>query len=567
MKKHSLTLSAILLIMGFATGQDNPLPPVTKTYALTNVNIVPQPGEMVERGTVVVKDGLIQAVGQDVSIPYDAKVIDADSMYLYAGFIDGLSHTGIKKEENKENENGGRRRGRPDVDDPGNPPNELAGIQPQRMSSDMLNAKERSITQMRELGFTTAHIVPEDGMLPGYGAIILLAGDDAGQMVLREKAAMYAQLDGARGVYPATVIAVMSKFRELYKQAEQASGYEARYTEGPGGMERPEYDPVLKAFYPVLNGSLPIFFRAEDVKTAYRVFALQKELGFPLVLGGLKEGWHLLDQIKNSKTPVFLALELPDPPKEEKKKEGGESEEVEMSEEMKKLEARRAETMEKLESQAATYSENGIVFGFASLDAKSKDIRANLRRMIEAGLSEEAALAALTTTPADMLGLSGSMGTVEPGKIANLVVTDKPYFEEKSNVRYVLVDGRLFEYEKGAAKKAADPKAVASVAGTWNYKIDIPGQTMGGTLTLIDNQGVLEGRISTPQTQQETEILDPVIDGTRVRFVTRYDGGGNMMRVEWTLDVEGDTFEGKVSVAEFGNFDVEGDRVAPPNRN
>lgn len=574
MKKHSITLLVVLLVAGTALGQDSPLPPVTETYALTNATIVTQPGEVIEMGTVVVKDGLIHSVGKNIEIPYDAKVIDADSMFIYAGFIDGLSHAGVKVEE-EEGNNGGRGR-RPDNVDPGNPPNEIAGIHPHRMTSEMLNTKERSIAEMRQLGFTTAHVVPEEGMLPGYGSIVLLAGNSPNEMVLREKSALFSQLDGAPRVFPATVIGVMSKWRELYKQAEQAKAHEALYAKDPNGVKRPAYDPALQAFYPVLDGELPVFFHVEDVLSAHRVYAMQEELKFPLVLAGLREGWHLTGMIKEKGTPVFLALELPEAPKEGKKEEGkkeeGEAEEGSEAEapeetvspEIQKLEARRAEVMKQYEAQAATFAENGITFGFASLDVKGADIRPNLRRMIAAGLPEEAALAALTTTPAEMLGLSNRMGTVASGKIANLVVTDKPYFEEKSNVRFVFVDGKIFEYGKGGPKKAADPEAVANVAGKWNYKIAIPGQSMGGTLNLIDNSGILEGTVTNPQTQQTSSLEDVVVDGPNVRFITRFDGGGQMITAEWTMDVSGDSFEGSVSVGSFGTFDIEGERLGPP---
>ncbi|MDX1667224.1 MAG: amidohydrolase family protein, partial [Saprospiraceae bacterium] len=345
------------------------------------------------------------------------------------------------------------------------------------------------------------------------------------------------------------------------------------YAKDPAGMARPEHSAALQAFFPVLDGMLPVFFRVDEersgFKTAYRVFTLQEELGFPLALAGLKHGWMLADKIKAENTLAFLALELPEVPKQEKKKEKEEEEEEgeeetekeEVSAEVKELEARREEEMKKYESQAALFQEKGIAFGFASLDAKGQDIRGNLRRMISAGLSEEAALAALTTDAAKALGVDKMMGTIETGKIANLVITDKPYFEEKSNVRYVIVDGKVFEYEKGGAKKAASPDAVAAVVGTWNYKLDVPGQSMGGTIVISSNQGYLEGTVSNPQTQQTTQIQDAVLDGNNLRFVTRFDGGGQTMRVEWTLEIEGETFSGTVSAGEIGSFGVEAERV------
>ena len=300
MKNHVL---ALLLVLGSWTtpavfAQEAALPPVTKTYVIQNVNIVTSPGEMIERGAVVVKDGLIRAVGEEVDVPYDAKVIGADSMYLYAGFIDGLSHAGVKEEEsNNEGDNGNRRRRRPDVDDPGAPPPAMAGIQPGRSVSELLDPSDRDLSALRELGFTAAHIVPEDGMLPGAGALVLLAGEQADAMVLRENTSLFSTLDGARGVYPATIMGVMSKWRELFRRARQRQAHAVLYAKDPSGLARPPHDPVLDAFQPVLEGRRPVFFLSEDVKNIHRIYTLQEELEFPLVLAGVKAGWHVADKI------------------------------------------------------------------------------------------------------------------------------------------------------------------------------------------------------------------------------------------------------------------------------
>jgi len=564
MKYFSLGLLVVLCLWTTVAlyGQDEALPDVTNTYVLRNVNIITSPGKMIKRGAVVIKDGLIHAVGQQVDVPYQAKEIDADSMYLYAGFIDGLSHAGLKKEKSSDDSEARGRRRRPDVDDPGNPPPAMAGIQPQRAVSSLLDPSESELKKLRELGFTAAHIVPEEGMLPGMGALVLLAGDQPEAMVLRDKVSLFSKLDPARGVYPATVIGVMSKWRELYRQARQAQTHETLYANAPEGMARPTHDPILSAFQPVLDGRLPVFFMAEDIKSIHRAFSLQRELGFPLVLAGVKEGWRVADVLKNSDTPVFLALELPDSPKKGKEKEDGEKDS--MSKEKKELEARRAEFMKDYESQAAAFAKQGIPFGFASAGAKSKDIKDNLRRMVGQGLSEEQALAALTTVPAKTLGVDKVMGTVEKGKIANLVISDKPYFEEKAKVRYVFVDGRLFEYEaKENANKSADPSAVASAAGTWSYKINIPGQSMEGTLTLVDNDGALEGSVSNSQMPGSTQIRDGAVDDRRLSFSISYDAGGQTITTFWELEIDGDTLEGTVSAGEYGRFDVEGERVGP----
>jgi len=565
MQKQILLITFLLISLGLFA-QNEPKQ-VTSTFALQNVTIVQAPGKVIEGGTVVVKNGLIQAVGKNVTIPFDAKVVKADSMYVYAGFIDGASHVGIPKVEKKEE---GGRRNRSQNKDAGNPSNEKAGIQPERQVRDLMKADEKSIEDMRKLGFTTAHVVPDGKMLPGKGAIVMLAGESVNDMILMENTAMFAQFKGAGGVYPNTVIAVMSKFRDLYKQAEQAKTHEAAFMKSPSGIKRPTSDPVLEAFYPVIDGKQAIFMKANSMKDLSRAMVLQKELGYELVLTEVKQGWNYADKLKGS--TVFLSLDLPKLPKENKKKEEAKDKKKTPAElEAEVMEKRRAERMKEFETQAMMLSSKGVNFGFSTLDAKAKDIRANLGRMIKAGLSEDQALAALTTQPAKMLGISKVTGTVEQGKIANLVVTDAPYFDKESNVRYVLVDGHLFEYEAKAKKKkkkttdGEEATENADVAGVWTYEMSIPGQELEGTLTFKVNGEEVTGSMSDPQGEDDDEELtDIVLNGDTMTFSITVDQGGGSMTVEFTLEFDGEAYEGNFSVADFGTFDVEGTRASKP---
>lgn len=557
---------AWLLLFASVQAQDNEqlAAPVTRTFVLKNANIVQKPGQVIQSGMILVKDGLIQEVGKTVTIPANAQVIDADSMYIYAGFIDGLSNTGIPRPETPAAQGQGQGRGqqqRPTYDT-GNPPNDIAGIQPEVQVKNVLNAKDKAIEEMRKLGFTISHVVPRGNMLPGNGAIVLLSGDSPDKMVLREQTSFFSQLNGAQRAYPSTVIAVMSKFRELYKRAEQAKAHEASYKSNPAGMARPNYDRTLQAFYPVIEKKEPVFFAAPDMKSIYRVFTLQNDLKFPLVLTDVKQGWYLADKIKAANVPVLLSLDLP----KEKKKDDKKKDAKEMSiteKEMETLEKRRAEEMKLHLMQAGVFEKKGIEFGFSALSVKTADIKENLRKMVQNGLSENTALAALTTTPAKMLGIANIAGTVEKGKLANLVVTDKPYFAEKSNVRYVFVDGTMYQYDAPPAKPATkDSNAIAAkVTGKWSYTMDTPGPASSGTLELKDEAGTISGTISNPQTGQTDTISSALLSGNQLVFSVSYDMGGRSIKVEFDLQIAGDSFEGTANVGQFGTFKVEGERT------
>lgn len=560
------------------------LAPVTRTYAITNVNIVQAPGRKIDMGTVVMKDGLIVSVGKNVSIPPDAIVIKADSMYVYAGFIDGLSRVGLTKP--KEEELGARPK------DPGNPKPEQAGITPQNDVRPSLNPTEKSIEELRNLGFTAAHVVPYGRMMPGNGSIILLGGKSADDMVLVNKSSFYSELTPSRGVYPGTVMGVMAKYRELYRQAALSKSYENTYASNRSGIQRPATDQVLEALYPVVDKRQPVLFKAERVVDAQRVLTLQNDLGFSLMLAELKEGWDIVNKIKAANAKVFLSLDLPedkdkkddkkeegkkedkkkdDSKKDEAKKEDAKKEEPKKDEELKTatkeekaaLEKRKAEFMAKYVGQAATFQKAGMKFGFSTMSAKASTIQGNLRRMITAGLTEDAALAALTTTPAELLGLSDRLGSIDNGKIANLVISDKPYFNEKAKVRYVFVDGTLYELEvKKESKdvKKGDTSAKVDASGEWTITTETPQGSQDSQLSIVKDGTTLSGTISGGQFPQPIKLDDVKLDGSALSFTFSFDAGGAMMRIEFAVTIEGDTFKGAASVGEYGSFPTEGKR-------
>jgi imidazolonepropionase-like amidohydrolase len=579
MRKHTVRwLLPFLLLLPVLSWAQDERPPVTRAYFINNAYVVQEPGKVIDLGSVIIRNGLIEAVGKGLKAPLDAKTLEGDSLYVYAGFIEGLSHTGVPKPKQPE------RGSRPEVKDPGNPPNDVAGIQPERSVTDLMKADDKSVADMRALGFTAAHVVPHGGMLPGQGAIVLLGGDNERDMVLRANTSLYSAFEGGQRVYPATTMAVMSKYRELYKQAEQVKDHTDKYAANSRGMARPEYDDVLAAFLPVIDKKMPVFFEVGDIKEVYRAMGLSKELGFNLVLAEVSRGQLVMDKLKSTNTPVFLTLDLPKAKKEDKKetedKDKGDKKETDekdtdekdvdkkegdkkMSPEKKmmmdKAEARRDASRKELEEQAAMLAKGGITFGFSTLNVKASDVRAHLGRMIKAGLTEDQALAALTTNPAKMLGIAQVAGTVEKGKIANLVVTDKPYFAEGSNVRYVIVDGMPHEYEVKKKKGPSDPDAVVMAVGQWNITIQVPGQSTESVVTITDDGGSLSGTIASDGDSRNLSGVS--LDGDNLTFGSKFEAGGQSISLSFDLIIDGDNIEGSVKAGGFGSFDVEGSRA------
>ncbi len=582
MRKHSVRwlLPFLLLFPVLSWGQDD-RPPVTRAYFINNAYVVQEPGKVIDLGAVIIRNGLIEAVGKDLKAPLDAKTLEGDSLYVYAGFIEGLSHTGVPKPKQPE------RGSRPQVKDPGNPPNDVAGIQPERSVTEMLKADDKSVADMRKLGFTAAHVVPYGGMLPGQGAIVLLDGDNGKEMVLRTNTSLYSTFQGGRRVYPATTMAIMSKYRELYRQAEQVKGNMSKYSTNARGMNRPEYDEVLEAFFPVIDKKMPVFFEVDDIKEVHRAMGLAKELGFNLALAEVSRGQLVMEKLKSTGASVLLTMDLPKAKKEDgkgergqgrrgkgkgekakpnsgkaEKKEGDKKMSPEKKKMMAKAAARRDASRKELEEQAAMFAKNGIPFGFSTLNVKPTEVRAHLGRMIKAGLTADQALAALTTAPAKMLGIDQMAGTVEEGKIANLVVTDKPYFEEGANVRYVIVDGKPHEYEVKKKKKKgpSDPSAVVKAAGEWAVTIKVPGQTTEGTLTITGEAGSYEGTFTSDDGESRS-LSDVALDGNNLTFGSKFEAGPQTISLDFDLTIAGDDIEGSVKVGNFGSFEVEGSRT------
>lgn len=555
----------------FAVSQNsNDAKEVTTTYYVKNAFVVQKPGTVLSNTSILIKDGMIKSVGSSIPIPFDAEVIDADSMYVYAGFIDACSHAGVAKKENKD---------RPRVDNPGNPPKDLAGITPQYTVRSSIGEKlDKSMGEMRDLGFGFIHVVPRGRMLPGQGSILSTGDLKPSQSILRENVSEFAQFKSARGMFPATTIGVMSQFRDLIKNATYSNNYKKAYALNPNGLDRPQQSEELAALYPVVEKKMPVFFYAPKVKDVNRALILQKELGYNMVLTGVRQGWPLMSSLVTTGNPVVLSLKLPEEIKEEKKdddkdktKDKTKDSDKEKKEEKPKkkkakkeddpetkmLKERKKKSHDEYVSQAAMFEKQRIKFSFSSLDTKSKDIRNNILRMVKGGLSEDAALSALTTNPASLLGISAMAGTIEQGKIANIFITDKPYFDEKSKIKYLIIDGNVkYNKEEKKKKKSGDEES-GELAGAWSYEVEIPGQSQSGTMNIEGTGDDIS--ISLDSSDEPGEFLDATnisLDGSSLSFDVTDDG----VTFSVSVDVDGDTLEGTVSVGEFGSFPMTGSK-------
>lgn len=549
-----------------ALAQSSGVPSATQTVAITDTRVVQAPGRVLDGATVIIRDGLIESVGSG-DPPFDARIIDGDSLTVYAGFVDGLSHTA--------------------VDTPDDEPEEGSfaeqGIRPQRAVRPILKPADAS--KLREAGFGLAHVAPEGQMLPGEGALILLAGDSPDEMILADRASLFAQMEGAEGswpnvVAPSTPMAVIAQMRDLVKEARRRMMLMEAYENDPSGRTRPPSDAIHAAFFPVLDGDIPIAFYAEDALDTHRILGMANELDLTIMLAGIPDAFETVDALEDSGAPLFLTLALPEAP------DGIEADsaaadtteravtpddagsffesdlrvrsEEDTEAETNVLKARQRAILEAYRGAAASLHEADLTFGFSTIDAKPGDLHDNLRAMIEAGLPADAALAALTIDAATLLGVEDQVGTVEEGKIANLVVTNGDLFDEETEIQYVFVDGRRFDYS-AEEEEGEITGSVEALVGTWSYEVETPQGSQTGTLVLEGDESGLSGTISGAGTDETQDIEGVSFDGTTLSFVIN---NPDMGRLNVTVDVEADSFDGSVS-GPFGSLPFTGEKESP----
>ena len=531
----------------------------TDKVFVKDVIIHTKPGSTIEYGSILIEGGIITQIGKNLKMPIDAYVLKADSLHAYPAFIDALSHTTIKKSEDEE---------RPKVKFRGSPPDDVAGITPGKSAFEDVDEESSDISTMRGLGFGISNVAPRGRMLPGQTAIISLSGKTKNEILLKENVGLYGQLRTSPGVYPATMIGVLSKFKELYRQAEGAKIHMDKYATSPLGMQRPSYSEAISSMIPLTQKKQTIYFKAESAKDVHRILALKKELGFNLVLTDVKQIYPVIDYIKSANVPVMVSLDLPEKPEEEKddeekgneEKDDEKKEEVLTDEEMEMLKKRKAEAYQEYVSQITKLEKAGVKFGFSWIKAKPKKMQESMMTLIENGLSEDAAIKGLTTVPAELLGISNIAGTAEKGKLANIILSTKPIFEKDSKIKFMLVDGEVFEYEIKKKKKKSSTGEEVDIVGTWDYEIS--QFEAAGTVVIKKEDDSYEVEMTSDDDDDIMEGLNVTRDGNTLAFDLKIVDEGFSMDVSVSIDFDEDDFEGNVN-SDFGAAPIEGSKINP----
>jgi len=467
MRMHpwSLWLPAIALIAPAGQAQTLPTKPTPpREIAIRNARIVPAPGRVIESGTVVIQGGLITAVGAGVPIPAGAWELDGSGLTVYPGLVNALSTValpaGMKLPPRP------RGGGPGGAAAPGGPapqgqqpayswgPEDRPATTPWVNAADDLHPSDEAVATWRSAGFTTAVVAGERGFFPGLAAVINLAGERGSDMVVRTPVALRINFDpgpGHRG-YPNSLMGVIAYVKQIFLDAAWYGSAWSTYNSAPAGLERPAYDRTLEPLRQALEQRQPVLFPANRAREIQRVFAIAQEIGAAPVVYGAQEGYRVAAELGRRRVPVLVNADWPGPDPE------GDPD-AEPTLETLRFRDRAPTTPAELEKAGAAFA---FYSGSSSDPKKFLD---NVRKAVALGLSPEAALRALTIAPAQIFGVADRLGTVEPGKIANLVVTDGDLFQAGTKVKYVIVDGRKFEPPPSVAENAAPGSAGAGERG------------------------------------------------------------------------------------------------------
>ncbi|HYL36758.1 MAG TPA: amidohydrolase family protein [Bryobacteraceae bacterium] len=444
----------VWLLLGSALAFGDGAGPV----AIRNARVVPVSGPMIDRGTVVLRNGLIEAVGADAAIPPDAWIIEGAGLTVYPGLIDALSTFGIP--EAAPPANGAGRGGAapqatppapatPAATAPANPPARGPEDRPMTTSwvraADLVRPSDRRLNSVRAAGFTTAVTFPLRGIFAGQGAIVNLGGETAGQMIVADNAGQYVTFatSGAfGGGFPNSLMGVVAYVRQVYLDAEHYQLAKQFYAAHSRGTPRPDYDRALEGVLDSPRVLLPARRRI-DVD---RLLRLADELRLKAVLYGLPEGYRSADLLKKADAAALVNLRWP-----ERNREADPDE----PDPLQVLRVR-----DQAPSTPAMLVRNGVKFALYSggIDRRADLLRA-LKRAFDAGLTPDEALRAMTLSPAEIYGVADRLGSIEKGKIANLVVTKGDLFQDQTEVKYVFIDGIKFEPVEEPAPAGATPEA------------------------------------------------------------------------------------------------------------
>lgn len=505
-------------------------------FAIRGAKVVPVSGAPIEDATVVVARGVILAVGKDASIPADAWVIEGKGLTVYPGLMDALTDVGLAAAAAAPQPAEGAAPAAPPrrTGETSRGPEARPNSTPWLSAADEVNLADKRIETWRSAGFTTVVSSPKAGFFPGQASVLNLAGELAGDLVVKTPVAIPMSTKPIGGFgrdFPDSLMGVLGYEHQVFVDTDWLTRSLAAYEKNPKGTARPRYDRTSVALADAQQAHAIVLISANSTLELRRALELADRWKLNAAIYGGQAGYEVADELAAKKMPVLVNLKWPEAEKD------ADPDQVPT--------LRTLRFRDRAPSTPAAFVKSGVKFAFYSGDtANPKDLLKAVKKSIEAGLTQDAALRALTLTPAELFGVSDRLGSIDKGKIANLVVTDGELFNEKTKIKYVFVDGKRFEIRE--PEKPKDPPK-GDITGKWKLAYTTPEGAEESTADLtMASDGTISGTLSSKR--GNATILSGYLSGDHFTFVININLGQNFADVTFSGTYDGTSLKGNISV-------------------
>ncbi len=383
--------------------------------AIQNVTIVPEPGRILEKATLVVRGGKIVEVGVNVSTPPEAQIIDMTGKSIFPGFVDaGIEFDAPASDANK------------------GTPHWNSEITPERSMAEVIAANETTMAKLRKAGITAALVAPRDGIIKGTSAVLLTSNQSAIDAILKSDVAMHVRLTVSRrgrDSYPSSPMGAVALARQTFLDAQWHSQAWQTYR-AQIGLDKPESNSALEALSLHMSAGKLVMFDALNEQYALRADSFGREFGLNVVLKGSGQEYQLLDKIAKLNRTIVVPLNFPKPPN------------VATADAALDTELEELTHWELAPENPGRLSKAGVKIILTSSGLTDpSELIPQIRKAIARGLDKTVAMQAITTSPATLLGIESECGSIKPGAWANLVVTNGDLWDDKTKIEEVWVRG------------------------------------------------------------------------------------------------------------------------------
>ena len=440
---HLLVLPvATMALTQTAGAQSQSRDNMTGVWALTNARIETVTRGTIERGTIVIRNGVIEAVGASVNPPADARVVDLSGKTIVPAFIDLTSSLGLRAPAQPAG--GGRGAAPAPFVPPGQEPEvttevRIVGLEPDRVVAEELSVNPTDARSNRDAGIGAVLVAPSRGLFRGLSALVPMRDDTASRWIVKSPVALHVGYQTVPGDYPSNLLGVIAYQRQAFYDAQRHAMVMDRYKANPRGMPRTAHNAELEALVPVVKGDMPAFIAANAENEILRALALGKEFNIKVTIVGAVEGFRAVNALKGARPPV-VTVDFPTP-----QQTTGWQFHMATRRDPADSSARLAAATRLIEGNAAALNSAGIKFALASGGLSATVFMDNVRKAIAAGLPRSVAIEALTIRAAEAAGVDAQLGSIEAGKIANLLVVQGEPLAATARLESVYIDGLQYD--------------------------------------------------------------------------------------------------------------------------